>query len=69
MQGRLIILPVVLVLALAGLFAPGAATGDTAARKCGPGTTNPYCEKPPPCRDHRCEHLASNLIVSYSTRR
>ena len=65
MRGRLIILMVAMALALSGLFAPGAANAITTAKKCGPGTTNPYCEKPPPCRDHKCEHLSSNQIVSY----
>ena len=67
MRGRLIILVVAMALAFAGLIVPASAT-MTAPKKCGPGTTNPYCEKPPPCRDHKCQGLAGSQAVSYSTK-
>ena len=72
MRGWLITLMVAIAatLALVALIGAGAAAATgTAAMKCGPGTPNPYCEKPPPCRGHKCQALAGNQIVTYSTRR
>jgi hypothetical protein len=70
MRGWSITFLLAATLALAALFGPSAATATTAiaAKKCGPGTTNPYCEKPPPCRDHKCVNVASNLAVSSAKR-
>ncbi len=65
MRGWSITLLLAATLALAGLFGPSAATA-----KCPGGTTkNPYCQKPPPCRDHRCNSVAGNLEVSFSMKR
>jgi hypothetical protein len=65
MRGWSITLLLAATLALAGLAGPSAAMA-----KCPEGTTkNPYCQKPPPCRDHKCTGVASNLTITYSTRR